>query len=75
MGCSVRDAKFCVCAFAGAESRLPWAYMHSIIHGVDSHIFVFVNSARDAMFGVRAVREFTVKFDIGICAFEQCAVW
>jgi len=49
--------------------------MHSIIHGVDSHIFVFVNSARDAMFGVRAVREFTVKFDIGICAFEQCAVW
>ena len=41
--------------------------MHSIIHGVDSHIFVFVNSACDAMFGVRAVREFTVKFDIGIC--------
>jgi len=31
--------------------------MHSGIHGVNSHIFVFTNSARDAMFGVRAFRE------------------
>jgi len=57
LGCSARDAKFCVCAFAGAVSRLPLAYMHSGIHGVNSHIFVFTNSARDAMFGVRAFRE------------------
>ena len=57
LGYNALDAKFCVCAFAGAVSRLPLAYMHSGIHGVNSHIFVFTNSARDAMFGVRAFRE------------------
>jgi len=74
LGCTACDAKFCVCAFVGAVSRLPLAYVHSR-SVMTFTFFMFVCNSRDAMFRICAVCEFNFRLYIGTRVFGHCTVW